>query len=543
MATNQEILHTQLLSVAGISTGTFNEAVIAANIANGGTATTFNGAWIELLQSSLSSTNTSLPGLMAEYAAANGFPSWGEINDFSGLASFSPADLENLVLWVDSSTLSGSGDVTSLPDLSGNISSFAVQASRVAPKEGETRLGDLPALSFSVSRDDGLESTSLVSDITDGQNLWLYTTFSAKNLGAGSLTNPWLEQAVICDSGGFFGLHLSSTFGVAAFGFRGTAATAASAIRLDAINTVRMRISNDEIGLILNGGTEVVSTFTGGIANINGKLRIGLGLSAAASEAAFDLGEIVATSSAPSAEAEASLFSYLTRWETSLLDLDLVAWYDPSDALSMWADITKLTQATSSLARIDDKSGNGVTLTQSTGAPQPFINSVTQNGLVAIDLDGTAEFLTNASVTLPTNLTAFLVFKSSGANLIPIHKAGSGAFPLLGTSGSTSAASTGSGTPSYYKNGDEQSITTRGDAYTVYTGDTHIMVIDDIDASAWGSLAIGSYNVGQINNTGLLGEIVLAQNVTEQQFQDAVNYLGQKWIGSGFTSSFTGSFT
>lgn len=225
-------------------------------------------------------------------------------------------------------------------------------------------------------------------------------------------------------------------------------------------------------------------------------------------------------------------------------ELELVAWYDPSDADTLWADTSATTPATSALARIDDKSTNGLNLTQAASAgARPFIDVETQNGLVVISLDGSAEFLFNASATLPASMTAFLVFKSSGTNLIPFHKNGSGAFPLLGTSGSGSAPSAGSGTPVYYKNGDVQTVTTRGEGYTVYNGDTHIMTIDNIDASAWGSLAIGSYNSGQINNTGFLGEIVLAQNVTEAQFQGVVNYLGQKWIEDAFSSEFSGEFS
>jgi len=80
--TNQSGIHESLLSIAGLTSATFNEALIAANLANGGTATTCNGAWIELLQSATGSTDAEINGLKTLYASQKGFPDWNSVSSF-----------------------------------------------------------------------------------------------------------------------------------------------------------------------------------------------------------------------------------------------------------------------------------------------------------------------------------------------------------------------------------------------------------------------------------------------------------------------------
>lgn len=79
------------------------------------------------------------------------------------------------------------------------------------------------------------------------------------------------------------------------------------------------------------------------------------------------------------------------------------AWYDPSDLSTLWQDTagtSAVTTAGQSVARIDDKSGNGRHLTQATAADRPTYQS--SGGLHWLDFDG-ADFLQLS--TASTNIT------------------------------------------------------------------------------------------------------------------------------------------
>lgn len=73
---------------------------------------------------------------------------------------------------------------------------------------------------------------------------------------------------------------------------------------------------------------------------------------------------------------------------------DLVAWYDPSDLSTLWQDTagtTPVTASGQSVARIDDKSGNGYHLTQSTAAARPTYQS--SGGLHWLESDGVDDLM------------------------------------------------------------------------------------------------------------------------------------------------------
>lgn len=76
----------------------------------------------------------------------------------------------------------------------------------------------------------------------------------------------------------------------------------------------------------------------------------------------------------------------------------LVAWYDPSDLSTMFQDTAgtvPVTAAGQSVARINDKSGNGRNLLQATGANQPTLE-VDGNGKRYLDFNGTTDFMSVA---------------------------------------------------------------------------------------------------------------------------------------------------
>lgn len=74
------------------------------------------------------------------------------------------------------------------------------------------------------------------------------------------------------------------------------------------------------------------------------------------------------------------------------------AWYDPSDLSTLWQDTAGTTPVTAdgqSVARIDDKSGNGLNLLQATAGLRPLYK--TAGGLHWLEFDGTDDRLTVGS--------------------------------------------------------------------------------------------------------------------------------------------------
>ena len=61
------------------------EAEILADDAEADVASTYNGRFIQWLQLRLSSSNTSLPGLAAEFAADVGADKWSSVGSFDAM--------------------------------------------------------------------------------------------------------------------------------------------------------------------------------------------------------------------------------------------------------------------------------------------------------------------------------------------------------------------------------------------------------------------------------------------------------------------------
>lgn len=72
-------------------------------------------------------------------------------------------------------------------------------------------------------------------------------------------------------------------------------------------------------------------------------------------------------------------------------------WYDPSDLTTMWTDTAGTIQASvgDAVARIDDKSGNGLHATQSTVADRPILRQ--SGGLYYLEFDGAGDKLVSGS--------------------------------------------------------------------------------------------------------------------------------------------------
>jgi len=101
-------------------------------------------------------------------------------------------------------------------------------------------------------------------------------------------------------------------------------------------------------------------------------------------------------------------------------DMDTVAWYDAADTNTLWADVSGTIHATSSVARWDDKSGNGRYVSQGTEAAKPITATRTMNGRNALDFSRTAAQSLSVSANLasqPLTAIAVAAFDTAGENL------------------------------------------------------------------------------------------------------------------------------
>lgn len=113
-------------------------------------------------------------------------------------------------------------------------------------------------------------------------------------------------------------------------------------------------------------------------------------------------------------------------WTPAALGSALAAWWDTSDAAT-------ITSSGGTISAITDKSGNGWTLSQATGANQPAYNATGINGFGAAGYDNTDKFLaTSASLVVPQPNTVVSLFQT-GASLVTTALVWDGAITSSGS--------------------------------------------------------------------------------------------------------------
>ena len=154
--------------------------------------------------------------------------------------------------------------------------------------------------------------------------------------------------------------------------------------------------------------------------------------------------------------------------------------------------------------------------------------ATTINGVAALDWDG-ADTLTHAAVNfVPTDFTVFFVMESSDTSFI-VYNDGNPNFSLVHTSGSSSTAlSQGLGGATYYKENVLQSISNRGDAFTVYAdGSPHIVMHKGYDLSGMTDFSISGY-VG-LKYTGKTGDFIVVSDASAADELNVYNFLSDKF--------------
>lgn len=99
----------------------------------------------------------------------------------------------------------------------------------------------------------------------------------------------------------------------------------------------------------------------------------------------------------------------------------LKAWYDPTDADTLYQDSGLTTHATADtdpVGGMTDKSGNGFNLLQATSGSRPLLKTAVQNGNNALRFDGTDDCLkTGTMFNAASNYSVFVVSKAGGLDV------------------------------------------------------------------------------------------------------------------------------
>ena len=216
---------------------------------------------------------------------------------------------------------------------------------------------------------------------------------------------------------------------------------------------------------------------------------------------------------------------------------NLVAWYDASD-------VSTVTLNGSNVSQIDDKSGNGYHVAQSSGADQPLYANGVINGLNAIQGNGVAAHLENYSIPLydPKLVAGVIqVVDNNGGGWFDATSSGDH---------STLGFGIGKGDSTFDNNGFRLITLRHGVAWNpsntfLTAGDSHLFST----GSAYSNLfmdgtSIDTFNAGKVPTTGVTfggsyfgsrttndytGEYVIADTSDTAEKEKLEGYLAHKW--------------
>jgi len=234
----------------------------------------------------------------------------------------------------------------------------------------------------------------------------------------------------------------------------------------------------------------------------------------------------------------------------------LTGWWDFSDASTLWEDTSATNPVTNqgdSIARIDDKSSSGASLTQATGSAQPTWNVNTQNGRAAAEFDNantqilfigdhSNNFLTGGAGSLSV-CTLFVValtqttgtYSMAGASTLSSNNEGAHMFQgnpsaLRYRHGGSSPATEGGHSQNvwHYHTGRSGSATDRAIFTNGVSGGTD--TTDIAIAANCDSFVIGGLTATSSPFDGEIGEVLIYDAVLSTPDQQNVeNYLSRKW--------------
>jgi len=233
----------------------------------------------------------------------------------------------------------------------------------------------------------------------------------------------------------------------------------------------------------------------------------------------------------------------------------LQLWLDGSDQATMFSDTGGTTQITNggSVARWNDKSGNGRDVSQSTLANRPTWNSNAQNGLGNITFGGTSVLSRSTNLLGGSNDVSFFGTTTPGASqpqysdIIDFSHGGGGfviqqydsqtnnftftyrsggAYPYFDPSQATQLSASQPQILSFVKNGGTVNHALNDASTRVNTGGG--ATIDTSNSTL--DLNIGAWSNGGRNYNGTISELILYNTAVSDLSQDLLNqYQSAKW--------------
>lgn len=222
--------------------------------------------------------------------------------------------------------------------------------------------------------------------------------------------------------------------------------------------------------------------------------------------------------------------------------IDTIGWWDPSDT-------DTITDSGGAVSQVDDKSGNGIHLTQTRGSAQPTTGTRNMNGLNILDCDG-GDWMEKTSFPVPASgdISFFLV-----AEIDSVDDTNDSVYSLKNTSQSnfqfdSNSASQWNGQIKTNNNGNTSlsggpfagpsiyslvfDFATNSDIYAYIDGvlratdSTYVSKLQDSPAPI---LQVFS-NRSQLDYPdGAFGELIICEDVTEETRQKIEGYLAWKW--------------
>lgn len=191
-------------------------------------------------------------------------------------------------------------------------------------------------------------------------------------------------------------------------------------------------------------------------------------------------------------------------------------WYDPSDLSTLFQDAAGTIPVTASgqpVARVNDKSGKGRHWTVQGGTSGARPTLVISGGLYALDFDGVDDALLHTG-TMPTGLLdVFLAHNRDGTGQwVPFYGDASGSDTYFGVhqTGSTGAAASGAGTPTYHVDGFAVNMggSVRVDLYNADTSAAvHVLETRAVNLSTWAGIGFGKYFDGWLFDGKFYGAV------------------------------------
>ena len=183
-----------------------------------------------------------------------------------------------------------------------------------------------------------------------------------------------------------------------------------------------------------------------------------------------------------------------------LMDENPHVWFDPSD-------IGNVAHVDNYVTQLSDDSGNAKHAIMTIGSLQPQTGVDTINGLNVLTFNNDALTIYNPSLGL---VDVFLVFNTTDTDYTHFAD-GSNEFTAVGGSGNSGTSIDKLvGTPSYYKNGVPQNFTTRDDVYSAFNNQDVVLLMRNIDFSAWVNINIFNYpHQDEFDTNGKMGELII----------------------------------